>query len=158
MCKHILTNTSFYLEESWKHVEGVHSTRPIRVWQHLVDMATPGVLLVVIGYGLECCQNSWEKGWRRWRGLEFRKAVCITLILTVNKDGKSKTQTHVEMRVPTQSVTSFRNEKRKQIHAVLSLKLSLLSLSHCRCPVLQCCYSLNLLQMHKINKHTLTGL
>lgn len=108
-------------------MEGIHRTRPIRVRQHLVDMATPGVLLVVIGYGLECCQNSREKGRRRWWGLEFGKAVCITLILAVNKDGNNKT--HVKTWAPTQRVTSFRKEKRKQRHAVLSLKLSLLSLS-----------------------------
>lgn len=130
-------------------MEGVNSTRPIRVRQHLVDMATPCVLLIIIGYGLECCQNSRKKGRRRWRGLEFRIAVCIALILTVNRDGKNKTQTHIKTRAPTQSVTSFTKEKQKQRHAVLSIKLSLLSLSHCRCPVLQCCYSPNLLQRHR---------
>lgn len=31
---------------------------------------------------------------------------------------------------------------------------SSLSLSHCRCPVLQYCYNLNLLQRHKININT----
>ncbi len=130
MCRYTLTNTSFYLEESWEHMEGVNSRRPIRVRQHLVDMATPGILLIIIGYGLECCQNSRKKRRRRWRSLEFRIAVCIALILTVNRDAKSKTQTRIETRAPTQRITSsFTKEKRKQRHAVLSIKLSLLSLS-----------------------------
>ncbi len=162
MCRYTLTNTSFYLEESWEHMEGVNSRRPIRVRQHLVDMATPGILLIIIGYGLECCQNSRKKRRRRWRSLEFRIAVCIALILTVNRDAKSKTQTRIEKRAPTQRITSFTKEKRKQRHAVLSIKLSLLSLSP---PVsLQMYCAAVLLQFkptaeaQKNNIQTLTGL
>ncbi len=146
-------------------MEGVNSRRPIRVRQHLVDMATPGILLIIIGYGLECCQNSRKKRRRRWRSLEFRIAVCIALILTVNRDAKSKTQTRIEKRAPTQRITSsFTMEKRKQRHAVLSIKLSLLSLSLFPPVSLQMYCAAVLLQFkptaeaQKNNIHTLTGL
>jgi len=102
-------------------MEGIHSTRPIRVRQHLVDMATPGVLLVIIGYGLECCQNSREKGRRRWRGLEFGKAVCITLILTVNKDENNKTQDACrDVSTNTKSHPGRKNVNRDMLFFLLS--------------------------------------
>ncbi len=110
-------------------MEGVNSTRPIRVRQHLVDMATPGVLLIIIGYGLECCQNSRKKGRRRWRGLEFRIAVCIALILTVNRDGKNKTQTHIKTRAPTKRYIIHEGKTKTETRCSFYQALPPLSLS-----------------------------
>lgn len=47
-----------HLKQPGEHVECVNSRRAVCIRQHLVDMATPSVLLVVIGNRLECCQDS----------------------------------------------------------------------------------------------------
>lgn len=55
-------------------------------------MATPGVLLVIIGDGLECCQDGREKRRRGWRGLKLRETIGITLILTAHTDTQISTK------------------------------------------------------------------
>lgn len=45
-------------------------------------MATPGIFLIVIGNGLECCQDGREEGRRGWRGLDLWVTVGVTFILT----------------------------------------------------------------------------
>lgn len=81
---------ALYLEEPGEHVEGVNSRGAVGVRQHLVDMATPGVLLVVVGDGLECCQDGRQEGRGGRRGLDLWEAVCVTFILT-------ETHTHKPM-------------------------------------------------------------
>lgn len=71
-----------YLKESGEHVERVNSRGTICIRQHLVDMATPSIFLIVIGNRLECCQDSREKRRRGRRGLNLWEAVCVTFILT----------------------------------------------------------------------------
>lgn len=96
-----------HLKESGEHVEGVYSRGTVRIRQHLVDMATPRVLLVVIGDGLERCQDSREEGRRGRRGLDLWEAVCVTVILTGTHGGANKLQ-------PDMSHAGLR---RKQTHA-----------------------------------------
>ena len=69
-----------YLEESGEHVEGVHGRGAVRVRQHLVDMATPRLLLALVGDRLEGGEDGREKGRRGGGGLG--EAVCVTFILT----------------------------------------------------------------------------
>lgn len=63
-------------------MEGVNSRGAVSVRQHLVDMATPGVLLIVIGNGLERCQDGRQEGRGGRGGLDLWEAVCVTFILT----------------------------------------------------------------------------
>lgn len=73
-------------------MERVNSRGPICIRQHLVDMATPSILLIVIGNRLECSQDSREEGRRGRRGLDLWEAVCVTFILTETHAGANKLQ------------------------------------------------------------------
>lgn len=84
-----------YLKESGEHMERVNSRGTICIRQHLVDMATPSIFLIVIGNGLECCQDSREEGRRGRRGLNLREAVCVTFILTETHKGANKLQSDI---------------------------------------------------------------
>lgn len=55
-------------------------------------MATPSILLIVIGNRLECSQDSREEGRRGRRGLDLWEAVCVTFILTETHAGANKLQ------------------------------------------------------------------
>lgn len=85
-------SVGIYLKEPGEHVERVNSRGAICIWQHLVDMATPSIFLIVIGNGLECCQDGREEGRRGRRGLNLWEAVCVTFILTETHTGANKLQ------------------------------------------------------------------
>lgn len=55
-------------------------------------MATPSLLLIVIGNRLESCQDGREEGRRGRRGLNLWEAVCVTFILTETHTGANKLQ------------------------------------------------------------------
>lgn len=100
------------LKQSGKHVEGVNSRGTVCIRQHLVDMATPRVLFIVIGDGLECCQDSREEGRRGRRGLDLWEAVCVTVILA-----ETHTEGPISYNLTCFSHRSSPKDTRKQTHA-----------------------------------------
>lgn len=53
-------------------------------------MATPSILVIVIGNWLECSQDGREEGRRGRRGLNLWEAVCVTFILAKTHTGANK--------------------------------------------------------------------
>lgn len=77
------------LEQPGEHVESEHGAGAIRVGQHLVDVAAPGLLLVLAGCRLEGGDDGREE--RRWQGrrLHLQGAVWLLLLVAVNTDRRS---------------------------------------------------------------------
>ena len=90
MQTHKHSPTSSHLEESREHVECVNGRGTVRVGQHLVDVATPGILLIVIGDGLEGGQDGREERRGGRRGLDLWEAFRLAVILTTEHTGSTK--------------------------------------------------------------------
>lgn len=72
------------LKQPWEDMKCIDSTRSICIWQHLIDVAAPGLLLIIICHWLESCQYG-RKKWRRRRGsLHFWETILFFFILATN--------------------------------------------------------------------------